>query len=229
MHFQWLIEETEAVFKQCLCNKINLPGRFSSIQHDEHDGVLTLENHFYQINEVGQLRTAHTYAPKINIIAIFFFPEPNFQLPVYSMEFVILGEKPIVALMDMVCLVRSTPISDDVKRFMTSVHSQYPEFSQTEILPEWFEQCRSGFEFFFRPNQAEDFKTLSKIHLLLLKNLTQLLEKSEKYDEDKSLLHKANLDAYKLHHKINSPGLRLMNRSFGSEWTQEYLTSHLFV
>jgi Ferredoxin-dependent bilin reductase len=229
MYFQWLIEETEAVFKRFLCSKIILPGRFSSIQHDEHDGVLTLENHFYQINDVGQLRIAHTYAPKINIVAIFFFPEPGFQLPVYSMEFVMLGEKPIVALMDMACLVSSTPISDVVKGFMASVHSQYPEFSRTEILPEWFEQCRSGDEFFFRPNQAEDFKTLSKIHLLLLQNLTQLFQNAEKYDEDKSLLHKANLDTYKIHHKINSPGLRLMNRSFSSEWTQEYLTNHLFA
>ncbi len=175
------------------------------------------------------MRIAHTYAPKINIIALFFFPEPSYQLPVYSMEFVMLGEKPIVALMDMICLLQPTSVSQAVKNVMMTAHSQHLVSNHCGTLPQWFDECRSGFEFFSRPDHASDFDKLSEINVFLLEKLTQLLQAAELYDDHNSLFHKTNLDAYKTHHKANSPGLRLMNRSFGTDWTHHYLTNYLFA
>ncbi|MBK8814915.1 MAG: hypothetical protein IPN42_05120 [Methylococcaceae bacterium] len=229
MYFHALIEETEAVFSRFSClNKIELPNRFAKIEHTEYDGVLTLENHFYRLNDLGHIRLAHTYAPKINIIATFFFPDPDLQLPVYSMEFVMLGEKPIIALMDMACLLKPMSESKTVEDFMISAHAAYPEYSRNQPLPEWFDQCRSGVEFFFRPTLPEAFKGLSQLNLRLLQNLTELILTPDSYGNEDAVLHQNNIQAYKMHHRINSPGLRLMNRSFGPEWTQEYLGSYLF-
>ncbi|MEQ1543448.1 hypothetical protein [Methyloglobulus sp.] len=229
MSFQYVIKKTEAQFTAFPCQPIDLPQRFSKIERKEQDGVLTLENHFFRVGDVGQLRIAYTHAPKINIIAVFFFPQCRCQLPVYSMEFVMLGQKPIIALMDMVCLIQHMPISTIVKDFMDSAHSAYPEFNQEEVFPQWFEECRSGDEFFIRPRDMSEFSMLGKIHALLIENLAKLFQHVEIFDKDTTTLHKTYLDDYKKHHKINSPGLRLMNRSFGESWTEEYLTAYLFA
>jgi Ferredoxin-dependent bilin reductase len=228
MTFQYLIEKTGAKFAAFSCQPIELPPQFSKIERLEQDGILTLENHFFRIADIGQLRIAHTHAPKINIIAIFFFPEYAYQLPVYSMEFVMLGQKPIIALMDTVCLMQQSAISTLVKDFMDSAHSAYPEFSQEEMPPQWFEECRSGHEFFNRPRDMSEFATLGEIHLSLVENVAKLFQKVEVFNQKCAALHKTNLENYKKHHKINSPGIRLMNRSFGEDWTNEYLTSYLF-
>jgi hypothetical protein len=176
MVFQALIENTVAVFSAFPCQPLELPEQFAKIERHEQDGVLTIENHFFQIGKYGQLRIAHTHAPKINIIAVFFFPECDYQLPVYSMEFVMLGQKPIIALMDAVCLIQSMSITTIVKDFMALAHLAYPEFSEGEALPPWFDECRSGQEFFIRPRELSEFATLEKIHLAIAENLTKLFQ-----------------------------------------------------
>ena len=226
--FGSLTEKTAAVFEAFPCQPVNLPCRFSKIERTEQDGILTLENHFFQIAGYGQLRIAHTHAPKINIIAVFFFPEYCCQLPVYSMEFVMLGQKPIIALMDTVCLVEPMPISKATKSFMAKAHADYSEFNKLEELPQWFKECRSGDEFFYRPLDAKEFLRLGEIHLSLIKNLTKLFQAVKPFDEVHGNSHKVLLESYKKHHKINSPGIRLMNRSFGEDWTHEYLSAYLF-
>ena len=228
MVFQCLIEKTAAVFGEFSCQPIDLPHQFSKIERNEQDGVLAIENYFFQIADMGQLRIAHTYAAKINVIAIFFFPECGFKLPVYSMEFVILGQKPIVALMDAVCLSEPMPISGVVKAILASAHLSYPKFSQVEELPQWFQECRSGQEFFHRPQDISEFLALGEVHLSLIENLVTLFHEAEVFDKDQAALHKARLEQYKKHHEINSPGTRLMNRSFGEQWTNEYLANYLF-
>ncbi|MEQ1484454.1 hypothetical protein [Methyloglobulus sp.] len=208
--------------------QLNLPHQFSKIERNEQDGVLAIENYFFQIADMGQLRVAHTYAAKVNVIAVFFFPECGFKLPVYSMEFVILGQKPIVVLMDTVCLSKPMPISGVVKDILASAHLKYPQFSQVEELPQWFQECRSGHEFFHRPHDTSEFLTLGEIHLSLIENLVKLFHEVEVFGKEQAVLHKARLEQYKKHHEINSPGTRLMNRSFGEEWTNEYLANYLF-
>ncbi|WP_394752550.1 hypothetical protein [Crenothrix sp.] len=229
MAFHYLIEKTASIFAACPYQKIALPDQFSKIEHTEQEGVLTLENHFFQISDWGQLRIAHTHAPKINIIAVFFFPEYTYQLPVYSMEFVMLGQKPIIALMDTACLIEQMSVTRLVKKIMDSAHAAYPEFSQQETMPLWFEECRSGDEFFIRPNDINAFATLGETHLSLIESLTNLFKSAEIFDKKQAQVHKTYLENYKIHHKVNSPGIRLMNRSFGEQWTNTYLTDYLFA
>lgn len=228
MVFKALIEKTVAAFAEFPCLQIGLPEQFAKIERLEQDGVLTIENHFFQVANFGQLRITHTHAPKINIIAVFFFPEYCCQLPVYSMEFVMLGQKPIIALMDAVCLIQSMPISATVKDVMASAHLHHPEFSEGEALPQWFDECRSGQEFFIRPRELDEFSTLAEMHMSIIENLTELFQGTKMFDKDNAELHKTHLESYKHHHKINSPGIRLMNRSFGEAWTNEYLSAYLF-
>lgn len=229
MYFQTLIDETEAVFNAFSdFKKIELPERFAKNQHVELDGMLVLENRFYRLADTGEVRIAHTFAPKINILAVFYFPDPGLRLPVYSMEFVLLGTKPIIALMDMACLMKSMPATQTVKDIMRLTHDEYPGFATNQSLPEWFDQCRSGSEFFFRPHVSEEFHRLGRIHIGLITQLTQLISVADRYELKDALLHKTELDGYKRHHQINSPGLRLMNRSFGVDWTQTYLADYLF-
>jgi Ferredoxin-dependent bilin reductase len=228
MTFQYLIDRTTAVFATLDCQPISMPGKFAKAERLEQEGALTIANHFFQVAQFGQLRIAHTYAPKINILAVFFFPGHRYQLPVYSMEFVVLGQMPIIALMDMKCLLQPMSISNHVVDLMASAHSGLLEYGQAMRLPPWFDECRSGHEIYCKPREIAEYAALGEIHLKLVDGLATLFQQAGLYDEEHAALHKAQLESYKKHHSINSPGTRLMNRSFGADWTSQYLADYLF-
>lgn len=229
MFFETLIADTVRIFSALDCKSIALPGQFAKAVSAGHEVELTLANFFYNVADVGELRIAHTCAPKISIIAVFFFPYASYQLPVYSMEFVLLGQKPIVALMDMLCLIQPMATSTQVKGFMVAAHKVYPAANQTDDIPPWFAECRSGDEFFYKPAHKDDFLQLATLHLQLVENVVTLVNNAEMFGQEKSEEHQLLLDAYKRHHAINSPGIRLMNQSFGAVWTEAYLSNYLFA
>jgi hypothetical protein len=110
---------------------------------------------------------------------------------------------------------------------MTEAHQTHPELQQATDTPEWFEHCRSGLDFFIRPQNDNDMNALSAIHLALLSPIKGLIEQAHLFTDQDSLTHQHCLQNYKNHHRLHAPGLRLMNRSFGEQWTDDYM-KHFF-
>jgi Ferredoxin-dependent bilin reductase len=224
MRFNRLIQDTLTALASLDCQAQPLPDSFARIERAEVDGVLVMETHFMTVADKGELRWVHIYSPKINVLTLFFFPHYRWQLPVYCMELVVFSAQPIVAMLDTVCL---TPMSctTTVEQFMTAAHQAHTELQPATDTPDWFEDCRSGQDFFIRPQNDSDMNTISEIHLALLLPIKTLIAQAPLFTDHDAKTHQRCLQHYKSHHRHHAPGLRLMNRSFGEHWTADYMNT----
>jgi hypothetical protein len=106
---------------------------------------------------------------------------------------------------------------------MTAAHQAHLELQPANDTPDWFKDCRSGQDFFIRPQNDEEMTVLSEIHFALLAPIKTLIEQARLFTDQEALAHQHCLQAYKNHHRHHAPGLRLMNRSFGEQWTADYM------
>lgn len=223
MRFSQLLSDSVAAFAELGSEPWPVPAPFAQAVRKEMDGELTLLTDCWTVAELGQLRTVHIFAPKIQVLTLFFFPSAQRALPVYCFEQVVFGNQPIVGLLDMVC-VRPMPCADAISAFLPAERARYPQLRQAETMPDWFLACRSGQDVFIRPRHNDDLTALSDLHLTLLRrHLVALLAQAETLAEEESRQHEWALKAYKSHHQQHAPGIKLMNRSFGETWTEDYL------
>ncbi len=228
MRFNKLLEETIQCLDPYPSKEIQLPDEFAQVQREEKEGVLTLRNRFLDIGDYGQFRSVIISSPKINIITVFFFPLPCRQLPVFAMEFVVLGKQPIVGVVDAKCLLNTMECRFSISKTLEQIHLQFSHLVQANDPPEWYQDCRSGNDFFIRPKDEIELDALSIVHSLVWRSTINLFMQSHTYNNSEASLHDTCIQVYKDHHRVNSPGYRLMNRSFGHDWTQEYLSNYLF-
>lgn len=197
-------------------------------------GQVNLQTSFYQLGLWGEMRAVLIQAPKINIINIFFFPHPHWDLPVYAMEFVVLGHKPIVAVIDAFSLfpqaVSVSAIS--INNILKQAHKDFQHLKQASDLPSWYQECRSGQDFFVRPQNEHELLQLTHAHLQIWKALMNLLPQAQDSKLQQASInakHANALKLYKHHHRDNTPGLKLLQQKFGQQWTQEFLRDYLFA
>lgn len=176
----------------------------------------------------GELRSVHIFGPKIQIINMFFFPHYEKELPVYAMEMVLYGKKPIVAVMDLIGMPCTPKASEDAHRVLMKAHEKYPNLHNADDPPNWFTECRSGNDFFIRPKSTEEITNLLSVHNDIWKSLLSLLQGCSLTNKNDLFPFSREVQNYKDHHRENSPGLKFLNRSFGEEWTNAFLKQHLF-
>ena len=208
--------------------ELALPPSFLALTKPEVQGELRLQNRFFGIAQLGQLRTVTVQSPKINILNLLFFPDPAQQLPTYAAEFVSLSGKPIIAVIDAKCLLASV-ITEQVTALMIQARTAVMDLIVPEsALPEWFKASRSGYEIFVRPETVKDMEKLMGKHLEIWHGIVELFKTSEQYDENAAKNHSIQLIHYKEQHCSNYPGIPLLQRCFGEQWTKQYLDSCLF-
>lgn len=203
-----------------------LPSQYS---HQQVSGQLQLKAYFYQLDDWGEMRCVLIQAPKIHIINIFFFPEARWSLPVYAMEFVVLGHKPIVAVIDALSLLTPAPCNAALKQLLLKAHQDFQHLQQAEDMPKWYQDCRSGQDFFVRPENLEALNDISQAHLQVWQSVMGLLQTAQSVPSEQQAAHAQALTAYKKHHCDNTPGLKLLQQKFGVEWTQVFLRDYLFA
>lgn len=103
---------------------------------------------------------------------------------------------------------------------MRQAHAAYP-FPSATNPPAWYRECRSGADFFIRPKDLAQLQTLHNVHKELWMRLNECLN-APLPALDTSAHHQA-LQAYKHHHRDNSPGISLLKQSFGETWTTRFL------
>jgi hypothetical protein len=215
----------EAAIKAASGSMLQLPPDLSSNQR----GNIIFSARFARLSSGGELRSVHIYGPRIEIINLFHFPSPNRALPIYAMEFVLFGSKPIVGVIDAKPL-HSHPFANNLwQETLTEAHAAFPDLITAEDPPPWYEECRSGLDFFTRPNTINDLQRLLDCHVLVWARLAAAEISAPLLDEYEAAAHSLALDEYKNHHRINSPGLPFLHRTFGLEWTDNFLRTALFA
>lgn len=205
-----------------------LPSPYARASHRLPQGELWLDNRFVTVAGCGELRGVCIHAPKIDIITLFFFPQPERALPVFAMEFVVLGQRPIVAVIDALCLAAAAECSAQTAAVLHAAHAAHPDLLPASDPPDWYRDCRSGLDFFVRPRDAAELERLGAVCLDVFSGLAGQFEAAPLLPETDRAAHARRLQAYKDHHRQHSPGLPLLQRSFGAAWTETYLAEHLF-
>jgi len=210
----------------------------SEILHDkqEQSFVGTLGNEevhgiFQQaeLKEFGEIRALTMYSKKVRVVNFFFYPNPELAVPVYAAEFVNLNDKRLVVAIDAPGLFDGT-----VQTFSNTVEQDFVRFlppdRTNDEIPEWYKQCGSGFEVFWKSDNQKRFQEFCTGSLVCW---AMFLNYKDKYCQQLpgNLIekHHNQIQNYKNHHRINSPGLPLMNNCFGEAWVDKFMREDFFV
>lgn len=226
--FQSLLNTTLAAVPPQQMHAVPLPAQMAYAVKSQK-GHLRLDAQFFELSDLGGVRSVIIASPKIEILIHFFFPLSHLDLPVYAMEFVAMSGKPIVAVMDIKNLLPEMASEPTARALLNSVHEQYPHCVNDVAPPDWYRACRSGSDFFVRPQHLTDFEMLGEAHFKLWSGLIDFMREPQSLPTFGVSAHNEALQAYKSHHRVNSPGLPLMHSTFGKQWTSEFLESYLFA
>jgi phycocyanobilin:ferredoxin oxidoreductase len=188
---------------------------------------LVIENHCYQTPQFRKLHLELAQIGKaLDILHCVMFPNPDYALPIFGTDLVG-GRNGISA-----AVVDLSPVNRD-----RSLPSQYqislrdlpmPQFLQPRALPEWGD-IFSEFCLFVRPASAEEenaFLDRVKEFLTLHCQIAIASKPLTSQAEIDSVL--AGQEYYCTKQQQNDKTRRVLEKSFGSEWTERYMTTMLF-
>jgi len=175
----------------------------------------------------AELRMVLIESSKIQVLSCFIYPQEDVARPLYAMELVQLGAKPIVAVLDAVAPPGDLS-SGFAKSMMSRAHHSVADMKNATDPPPWFQDCRSGHDIFVRPNSSEDLRRMGLLHLCLVSDYLLALPAAATRDQSATQRFGEFCRHYKDHHAANSPGLPLMEKSFGSAWTEQFMQQIFF-
>ncbi len=225
--FSWLYQQTQDALRVLPCVEVRqVPAAYAQ----QSAGNIQLQAVFYRLGDWGEMRAVLIQSPKIDIINIFFFPQAQWDVPVYAMEFVVLGGKrtPIVAVIDAVALCSEGRSHAQARTLLQRAHHTFPQLHTADDMPAWYLACRSGEDFFIRPQDEAELHTLTQAHRHLWQAFIALLPAAHRVSKAQAAAHAQALADYKQHHCDNTPGLKLLQQQFGATWTQHFLQDYLF-
>ncbi len=203
-----------------------LPEELADNQH----GDTVFAARFARLPAGGELRSVHIHGPRIEIINLFHFPAPDRALPIYAMEFVLFGRRPVVGVIDAKALHPHPHAVQLWREALQSAHERFPQLVRADDPPPWYEECRSGLDFFTRPKDLDGLGALLSCHAHVWDRLRLHEADAPRLTAPGAVAaHAAALADYKDHHRLNSPGLPFLHRSFGSDWTNRFLRTALFA
>lgn len=188
---------------------------------------LVIENHCYQ---TPQFRKLHLELAQVgnslDILHCVMFPNPEYALPIFGADLVGGKQSISAAIADL------SPIASDrslPKNYQTALSSLSAlQFSQPRTLPQWAD-IFSEFCLFVRPIDAleeEAFLTRVRefltLHCQIASTTTPLTSRLE---VAKVL---AGQRYYCTKQQQNDKTRRVLEKSFGSEWTERYMSTMLF-
>lgn len=189
---------------------------------------LTIENHCYK---APQFRKLHLELAQmgngLDILHCVMFPNPNYALPIFGTDLVGgRGGAIGAAIADL------SPVSRDrtlPHRYQQAL-SLLPElqFSQPRALPEWGD-IFSDFCLFVRPaSPQEEDQFLQRVQDFLTIHCQIATTESPLTSELEITNVLAGQQHYCTKQQQNDKTRRVLEKSFGTEWTERYMTTMLF-
>ncbi len=178
--------------------------------------------------DAAELRVVSIESPKIQVISCFVYPHSAIALPLYAMELVQLGAKPIVAVIDAVAPAHD-PAQAIAQNWLEQAHCVYADLKNADDPPPWFQACRSGLDFFIRPGDQTELRRVGSLHVELLGRYLHAIPDASQRTVAAAHRYEEFSRHYKDHHAANSPGLPLMQKSFGPQWTERFMQQCFFL
>jgi phycocyanobilin:ferredoxin oxidoreductase len=219
----------EALWREYLdLSPYQVPAGLGYIEGHLEGERLVIENHCYQ---TPQFRKLHLELAQVgtglDILHCVMFPQPDYDLPMFGTDLV--GAKTgsvSAAIADL------SPMSADrvlPQPYQTGLSALPPlEFAQPRPLPEWGD-IFSEFCLFVRPlNEPEEAQFLNRVRDFLTLHC-QMARDASPVPSPAKVAEIADAQTYYCaKQQQNDKTRRVLERSFGVEWADRYMTTMLF-
>jgi phycocyanobilin:ferredoxin oxidoreductase len=223
-----LADSIEAVWQKNLdLSPYQMPEDLGYVEGHLEGERLVIENRCYQ---TSQFRKLHLELARVgntlDILHCVMFPNPNYAIPIFGAD--VVGARGTISA----AIADLSPIRSDrslPKRYQTALEALPAiTFSQPRDLPQWG-NIFSDFCLFVRPgNEAEEVLFLNRVQDLLTLHC-QLACTSIPVTSPLELLQvQEGQRHYCTKQQENDKTRRVLEKSFGPEWTERYMTTMLF-
>lgn len=203
-----------------------LPSEMGYVEGRLEGEKLIIENRCYQ---TPQFRKMHLELAKVgtmlDILHCVMFPRPEYDLPMFGCDLVGGRGQISAAIVDL------SPVSSD-RTLPDAYHHDLqvlptPQFSQPRELPEWG-GIFSEFCVFIRPSSPEEeSQFLSRVEEFLRIHCTQAATASTAPIEQQAEILEGQR-FYCTQQQQNDKTRRVLEKAFGVEWAEQYMSSVLF-
>lgn len=171
------------------------------------------------------LRCALIFSSKIDIINMMIYPADGMNIPVFAVEYIVFGNLPRVAVVDLQPVQGKGTLRDSVNAYLKEVHCKYvSRLTHGGELPHWALEHFTESCIYSRPQNPNEWETLED-------SLMDYLEVWFKQFCGKPNTQKSFTDLvnqYKQHHVTHTPGRKFLAQAFGSDWSENYLRSFIY-
>ncbi len=203
-----------------------LPAELGYVEGRLEGEKLTIENRCYQ---TPQFRKMHLELAKVgnmlDILHCVMFPRPEYALPMFGCDLVGGRGQISAAIADLSPLNRDRILPDTYRQNLQALPT--PQFSQPRELPAWGE-IFSEFCLFIRPaNPEEESQFLGRVEEFLQIHCTQAAQALPVSTEQQAEIIAAQ-HYYCTQQQQNDKTRRVLEKAFGADWAEYYMTTVLF-
>lgn len=188
----------------------------------EGTGGAVLEYIDARVPGLGDARATLIHSPRAEIFNAMVFPDDAEALPVFAAEWVAFAGRVHVAVADLQPVVE-TRSADEARARAEAVLARFPTIEQSDDRPDW---CRD----YFTPGAlfARGCQENGVLLDAYAAYLREFLAMAGSVPIRGRRTGGAAVDAYKLHHVENTPGLAYLSRFFGADWTHDFLRRGMY-
>ncbi len=222
-----LADGIESIWQRHLdLSPYDLPAELGYVEGRLEGEKLVIENRCYQ---TPQFRKIHLELAKVgnmlDILHCVMFPRPEYALPMFGCDLVGGRGQISAAIVDLSPLNSDRILADNYRTPLQALPT--PEFSQQRDLPEWGD-IFSEFCLFIRPaNPEENSQFLARVEQFMQIHCTEAA-KAIPVSAQKQAEILAAQQYYCTKQQQNDKTRRVLEKAFGTEWAEHYMTSVLF-
>lgn len=222
-----LADRLEFIWQQHLdLSPYNLPTELGYVEGRLEGEKLVIENRCYQ---TPQFRKIHLELAKVgnmlDILHCVMFPRTEYALPMFGCDLVGGRGQISAAIADLSPLNRDRILTENYRQALMALPA--PQFSQPRELPEWGD-IFSEFCLFIRPgNLEEETQFLARIEQYMEIHCLEAA-KATPVSADQKAENIAAQHYYCTKQQQNDKTRRVLEKAFGQEWAENYMTSVLF-
>ena len=204
----------------------HLPDELGYVEGRLEGEKLIIENRCYQ---TPQFRKLHLELAKVgtalDILHCVMFPRPEYALPMFGTDLVGGRGQISAAIADLSPVSENRTLPDTYQHALQTLPTI--DFSQPRELPPWGD-IFSEFCLFIRPGSSEEESLfLSRVEGFLVIHCQQAIAASPVLPEQQAQII-AGQRYYCTKQQQNDKTRRVLEKAFGSEWAENYMTTVLF-
>lgn len=204
----------------------DLPAELGYVEGRLEGEKLIIENRCYQ---TPQFRKMHLELAKVgsmlDILHCVMFPRPEYALPMFGCDLVGGRGQISAAIADLSPLNSARILPEAYRQNLQALPT--PQFSQPRELPAWGE-IFSEFCVFIRPsNPEEEAQFLARVEGFLQVHCTQAAQALPVSKEQQAEILESQR-YYCTQQQQNDKTRRVLEKAFGVDWAEHYMTSVLF-